>query len=883
MNRLSYRIITFLICLTCFVTLSVEAASLKQIKIILGTESNEYLENYLREHFPEAEIIHQEAGDTVDLKQRPALILMPEHQAYPLLEQGIGKGFLPLYRSSLIFGRLNGQGPSSWSEIDSEKLSYVLGSTPQRYLISALKDRLSKSEYKSTVNELNKLYESGAYRLYNSPELRISKPLLDILEQDNLPDLIIAWDQQINQLNLKLAESGRSERYSLQIPAEGSLLVDFGLYATDRNSFNLLQSRLGRRAEQDELKPLLELGYRSPDGMSSETFEFPSQEDYYQVSRIKNYLTFNDRETSEISAFKHDILGLSRLSPASRETEFLSYLFLTIALMTWLAFLFYRLDEPRIRLPLRLYIGTVVLWLLLRMGELLLPEKLGGQHWQSLWLILLIAGAWLFLSYRQLQRWNRDTKKRRILFYSALGGILFCAIFALTQRFHQSLIRELTKGELNMSDNPAMLELYQAGPGLYLIAGYLALVFLLGYYFLYKAREQKIKLGLAVLPALLIVLAFAYNIGFLFQRLQVESAALVRNNAILAVLLLELTLQLNFLPVNTKYFRFFRYNPLNMRLISNELEAAYGPEDLGELSRMDKLKLRRIIRQHFEREPKSSLRFGLKKLRREPVKGQDFARVELDDGDGILSLKRIPGGYLLWLEDVADLHRLRERLTDLSNRLEEQQRFLKQEQDLRSQLASQKIRRALFSDLEVQLSEKMSEINELIQKLRVLEEAADEEAINEHLAKLRIMVSQAKRKSNLLVRQESKIELEELRLIFREALQDAESAGITGFVVVQGEGMVDTSKAILCYDFFQEILQENASLGELSVFVTLQVEAEKLYLRLIMNHGAGAAAISFAAEEKLAERFKEFQATVEEFREEDDLRIQLTLGEVKNA
>ncbi len=850
------------------------AASLKQLRIILSEESEPELVEFLRDKFPEAEIVSQDVDVAIDSQQRPALILMPEHQAYPLLEQGIGRGFMPLYRASLIFGRRTGQMPSRWQDLSSE-LNAVVSTTPQRYLVAALRDRLAKSEANATLSTLGELYSQGRYKILKSPELKVYQALRTVLEEGERPDLLLAWDHQIVALNRQIEAIGGSDRYLLTIPLEGSLFVDFGLFATDRNAYNLLQQRLGLKSEGENLKELLNLGFRSPEGTVKEGLGFPSAEDYYAVSRIKNYYTFNERETSDIADFKHRILGISRLTPVTQEGEFFSYLLMTIALMTWLGFLFYRLDEPKIRLPLRLYIGTLVIWLLLRMAELLLPHALEKNSWYTFWPMLLLAAAWIFLAWRQIQRRRLNTASRQRLFYAALALLLLAVVALASNPYHRLILQTENQA---VEGNIHALNQIQAGPGLYLIAVLIFFIFCLGYAFLYQAREQKLKLALALLPLGLITLNFIYNLLYLSRSLNIESGALIRNNAFMAALLLELLLQLKFLPINTKYFRFFRYNPLNMRLISSDLEDIYASESLPELNRADKLRLRRIIRSEFQTPAKSALRFGLKR-EKEAELPHGLAKVELEGTDGLLALKQISGGYLLWVEDVTDLHHLRARLTELSQRLEEQQNILRQRQSIRAQLASQKIRRTLFSDLEAQLSFKMGEISELIQELKQEEAGGREEEIKRRLARLRMMVSQAKRKSNLLVRQEPAIEPEEMRLIFSEALQDAESAGITGLVIVQGERSIETSRAILCYDYVQEILQNNAELGRLSIFLRMDIGESQIQLRLIMSSDHRLGPANYRLKPELSERLQALGAHVEVSSEDNDLNLQLIMEE----
>lgn len=874
--------------------LPVEAVTDDTFRVFITNEPDSLVEPCLERLFPEGEIDYVLSPELVDVTYQPALILMPEHQAYPLLEQGIGAAFQPLYRASLVFGRLvEGEKPTyqrlGYSDLTPELFAknHVISLVPNRYLTAAIRERVGEDNYKQILKNLREPYENGTLEFFNSEVDGEYKFLPDDYLTGDLPDLVFAYDYQLASWNMQLEDLGRDVRYDIEVPKEGSLLIDFGLFATNRAAASMLNLRVGPDAPPEAIEPLIELGFRLPDGSHKDAPYFPSDDDYFKIARIKNYYTFNEEEMHDQAVFYRNVLGLSILTPGSAEEELMSYFFLTVIFVAWMISLFYRLDEPQTRLPLTLYLISLAVWIFTRMIELLLPNKVQAQNVFSYIPVFFLAFAWLFLGWRRVARQRRQTVWMKRIFLILSAVLLIFTILALTNDYHHLFLKYSEPSPADAAYGILTADVSRPAVLLYPFFFFLLAVFVYGYYLLKVAREQSCSTFCLILPLLLIAAAFIYNGYYIVSGSLLSQRAFTRNNAIIAAVLLELMLRLRFLPANTKYFRFFRYNPLGMRLISDDLEDIYTPDHLPDLTVDEKRWLQsEIVKTFPQPEETVASRFDFrKKKKREPKPISDeIHKVPLPhDPDSLMSIREIHGGYLIWQENIKDIRKLRERLSDLSERLEQQQHILKQEQNVQTHLTSSRIRRTLLASLEQQLSEKMTEIRAAIKELEKCEDTDDQEALKAKLGRLKIMVSQAKRKSNLLVRAEPDLSLDELRLIFKEALKDAESSGISGIVIVQGEGTIPTDKALFFYDYLQELLQQNAHLERMSVFLMLEKTKEHIQLQLVLNGGDALDEACLDVTQKLGERQKALGVHTSLEQEDQDYRLRLTMKEDDHA
>ncbi len=872
----------------------VRAAEDDTFRVFITDQPDSTVEPCLERLFPEATIDYVLSPELVDVTYQPALILMPEHQAYPLLEQGIGAAFQPLYRASLVFGRRVTEEDTAYKRLGYKDLTpvlfadnHVVSLVPYRYLTAAIRERVGEDDYKDILKNMREPYAAGTLEFYNSEVDGEYRMLPEDYLEGELPDIVLAYDYQLAGWNATLAELGRDARYDIEVPLDGSLLIDFGLFATNRAAASMLNLRVGPEAPPEAIEPLIELGFRLPDGSHKDAPYFPDDEAYFKISRIKNYYTFNEAEMQDQAVFHRNVVGLSILTPGSAEEELISYFILTVIFVAWMISLFYRLDEPATRLPLSLYLISLAVWIFTRMIELLLPSKVQAQNVFSYIPVFFLAFAWLFLGWRRVARQRRQTVWMKRVFLILSFVLLAFTILALTNDYHHLFLQFSEPSPEYVALGLQTADVSRPGVLLYPFFFFLLAVFIFGYYLLKVARDQTCSTFCLILPLLVIAGAFIYNGYYILSGSLLSQRAFTRNNAIIAAILLELMLRLRFLPANTKYFRFFRFNPLGMRLISDDLEDIYTPDHLPDLTADEKRWLQSEIAETFPQPEETMVsRFDFRKKKKAEPKqiSEEIHKVPLpQDPDRLLSIKEIHGGFLIWQEDIKDIRKLRERLSDLSERLEQQQHILKQEQNVQTHLTSSRIRRTLLASLEQQLSEKMTEIRAAIKELEKCEDTDDQEALRDKLGRLKIMVSQAKRKSNLLVRAEPDLSLDELRLIFKEALKDAESSGISGIVIVQGEGTIPTDKALFFYDYLQEILQQNSDLERLSVFLMLEKTDERIQLQLILNGGDALDEKCLDVTAKLGERQEELNVQSSLEREDQDYRLRLTMKEDNDA
>ena len=802
----------------------------------------------LEPSFPYSDRIRLSSDLSLHAGVEDLVLLLAEHQAYPVLRQSRDRdqaNFKILYRATLVIAcdqsRIN-QDIKSWNDF----VRYVQTDPGQEvgifvnpeYLINSWQMASpDEEELKSWYDSLAKLNGQGLLKIYRGKNTNTAWPLKLLtgdLTPDLLPPILLVWDYQAAQVNIKLGQ----DAYRFHVPEEGSLFVDYGLYGQGPVAKSFLDLRISPLTEDLVGPGLLSKGYRLPDGASasfrkntekaawhdavdwSRTYGYPSDDEYgSQQLRIKNYERFNQDLLSNQAVFQREILGKSPYLPANPEEEHVAISFFLPLFLLWIASIFFRLDDRSIRRSM----GLLLFWLVTALVmQFVLLMYTNFMTWDILYYIRFlpyfgIVESWFFTGVSLARSQGLITRSRQR------------ALFALSIAFYAVGIAFIFNDLHGMSFSlNAYKEIVIIWPLGYLTIAMVILLWALGFGLL-LACQAKIYQSTLLLPLLAFGLLLVLNIVSFRHDSALRSNNFDLVNILGFALILEVSLQTRLIPANSGYIKLFRYSPVNLRLMNEELTEIYPPEK-DNLSRKSMTKLREAIKERYtKKDPKRPAR-------------QDTLRIESMDKTGLLyNVSQLNGGYLIWEDDISDIQNLGQELSQLNVALEQRAKVLAKERTIRSQYISMHVRRNLLNSLEDSLASQLSVIR---QSLAEIESSQDRAFVRKELGRVKIMVSQCKRKSNLLVRGEETIEMEEVSMIFQEALQDAATAGIKGLALCQGSEPVRTSQLLLAYDYLQALLEKSVDLTQPSVFVNALHKNACLDLHIL-----------FTAQEDLEEAF----------------------------
>lgn len=806
------------------------------------------------------------------------IMLLGENQAYPFMRNIASAGntsFTPLYRASLVIAcdteRVK-EPPQSWSDLTrlilkNDKQNMALFVEPS-YLIASLKSAAKdREEYARFLATFAQPASKNNLSIFKGKVANAAWPLglvLGDLDVEHLPPIIILWDYQAAQINLSLGE----DRYLFFPPAEGSLSIDYGLFAQGAKAQQLINTKLNLQTENLLHNSLINNGYRLPDGRSaaqglrprvfigleeydsSRTLGYPNEAFYLgKQKRIEDYEKFNEELVNNICDFRNYILDENRLIPANPEEEHVVIsLFLPLFLI-WIGSIFFRLDSPAIQQSM----GVLLFWLgvaiIMYFVQLMYGSYETGDilYYIRVLPYFAISEAWFFTGVNLARASSviDENKSKKMLLLSIIYYVLVIAF----------ILNDLHG--LSFTLNP-FKRIIKIGPlGLLTIAANIAF-WISGFYLMLKCKARAYRY-MIFFPSLAFVLLFTGNYLFLKYDAGLRSSLFDLLNILSWTLLLELSLQVKLIPANIGYTRLFSYSPVNLRFLSEDLKTIY-PSRQDNISRNTMRKIREAIEnsslsKNFSPSQEAS---DNSEVASASLKVEDFAQ------NGIIYyISRLYGGYLIWEDDISEVQKLKSELSAINETLAQQGKVLAKEKGIRSQYLSMRIREQILDNIERSIASQVAAIKESLAEVQASD---DMDFVRKELARVKIMVSQCKRKSNLLVRGEERIHMEEVQLIFNEVLKDAGTSGISGIAICRGEEYVPTSLLLYAYDYLQAILEKSVDLKSVSLFINLSYRDHVLCLKLI-----------FHAEEKPGKDF--FEKLLVKPKEEDNFTPKLSLSD----
>lgn len=803
-----------------------------------------------------------------DQPQSDYFMLLPEHKAEPLIHrfaETYDLEFMPLYQASLVIAvdqTRVGRDFQSWLALAQYLTSHAemevgVWLTPE-LLFAAL--GLCPDDVKAQViRSLAALEQEDRLALFRGRDANRGWPLKLItggLQAQDLPPILLLWDYQAAQINLQLA----AEVYTFHPPEEGALALDFGLVSLGARARYLLLERDTPMYEPTTQTNLLHHGYRLPNGdtvtsvlteayASDAYFAYPDRAEYQRsLRRIGDYEAFNRDLVQGLPEFRRQVLNQPAVFPASSNEEMTMLSLLLPFFLIWIASIFFRLDEPATWRSMGLLIFWLAAAIFIHFTQLVYAAYSSSDilYYIRFLPYFGMVESWFFTGIHLARtRGLLEAQQVKFAYIISLSYYLFTIIYMLNDLHGYSFT--LTP----------FLQIGKLGPFFYVQLIISLGLWLAGFLLLLKghARVYRSTVSLPLMAFLGLLVA---NFYWLRYNASLQGGTFDLMNIVGSAVFLEICLQTRLIPANSGYIRLFDNSPIHLRLLSDNLKTIY-PTHQDNISRNSL----RLIRQSIEEKADWS------------VSDSDILRVPSYGNPGLIyNVGRVNGGYLIWDEDIREISRLKEELSELTQYFEHQGRMLAKERNFRSQYLSIHIRRNMLRELETSLSKQLVEISA---SLRAIKEAQDSQFVRRELSRVKIMVSQCKRKSNLLIRGEEAISMEEVQMIFREALEDAKTAGIEGAVMVRGEGLLPTQDLLIFYDYLQRLFVKSVDVDRPSFFITLSCRPTDAQLQILFHSRYHLEQAFFEPEHQEDER-KRAQATCHIQQDGPDVRIRIAIS-----
>ncbi|MBR2731407.1 MAG: hypothetical protein IKD72_05415 [Clostridia bacterium] len=177
----------------------------------------------------------------------------------------------------------------------------------------------------------------------------------------------------------------------------------------------------------------------------------------------------------------------------------------------------------------------------------------------------------------------------------------------------------------------------------------------------------------------------------------------------------------------------------------------------------------------------------------------------LPDGDTLLKLRHVQGGWFYWTENIAALRRLKEALQESSDYLEEENAMLRVTAEMDEDSRATAAHTQLYDRVTASLRTQLDTLSGWAETL-----PADDAAFRAALRRCSVLLAYCKRRSNLLLQAQTHPLLtgEELRLCFEESARALRLSEIPCDLSVAPDLNLPAESAAALYEAFETALEQ---------------------------------------------------------------------------
>lgn len=431
-------------------------------------------------------------------------------------------------------------------------------------------------------------------------------------------------------------------------------------------------------------------------------------------------------------------------------------------LIAWCVSIRNRILNKQIRRYLILVGILMIFWLTIRIIKwrfLSVTDPMGRYLWYAYYIpMIMIPLFGVFIVQYVGKREDYVIPKKFNLLLIPSVALL---VFIFTNDIHRCVF-EFPEGIINYNN------IYDYKWGFFIVVAWFVS---LGFYFtvmlLVKSRVPGSR-SFQRLPAIIMVLAAGlwalYSLGIL----KIDLAAM---DCLIIALLLESAIQSGLIRSNTGYNELFEISTVAAQIVDKNYEPCY-------------------LSVYADDFPEDVMRWANNK--------------PIERGNILVNSKEITGGYVLWQEDIKEIKRLMNELTETQENLNENYVLLKAELELKENKIRLEEKNRLYDRIAQEVSEQLTKADFLLKQAEESPETA-----RVALTHICIICAYVKRRSNLLLLNEenNRISSKEIEYCLRESLDNIALNNVFTSLDSKCEGSISVEYAVKIYDFFEEIVE----------------------------------------------------------------------------
>ena len=168
--------------------------------------------------------------------------------------------------------------------------------------------------------------------------------------------------------------------------------------------------------------------------------------------------------------------------------------------------------------------------------------------------------------------------------------------------------------------------------------------------------------------------------------------------------------------------------------------------------------------------------------------------------------QEIPGGSILWKEDLSVIRRIRAEIQEVTEELEGENELIRQENEVRAERIRYETQNRLYDKIAGAVRKQATETWELLQ------DPPDEAEFGRRMTRCTILGAYIKRMGNLMVTADEHREVSSIELCsaIRETYEALELAGKVCDLQTSGEGMFSVELLVDAYELFETVVEASA-------------------------------------------------------------------------
>ncbi|MCF2652295.1 histidine kinase N-terminal 7TM domain-containing protein [Anaeromassilibacillus senegalensis] len=427
-----------------------------------------------------------------------------------------------------------------------------------------------------------------------------------------------------------------------------------------------------------------------------------------------------------------------------------------------------RIIQVQVRHYLIAVSGLLVFWFVIRTTNYFFVDNADTKRylWYLYYLPMLFIPLFsLYVAILLGKPANARLSKTALLLLSIPTAL--CLLLVLTNDLHQ-LVFSFPEGEVWTDKNNGYTF------GYYIVIGWEALCALAAFIImLIKCRLSQRKKHL---PFLLLVCSIDYALVYAsgVKWMQMIGGDITAAQCLMFTGILECCIQCGLIQTNTGYKALFEAGSIGAQIVDTDHNTRYASSNAPKLSA-------------------------------EIMRSAESEAAKLDHNT-LLKSSKIPGGHVLWQEDITDI-------TAVLQKLEENRKTIAESNDVEQENYKTKVKintvrekNRLYDRLQAQTAHQIELLDQLLTQY---EAQSDPEIRRSLLAKAAVIGAYIKRRGNLMfIGEKSNVtDTAELSACLDESFANLELMGVECAIDIPGKNSIDTRDAIRVYDFFEAVTE----------------------------------------------------------------------------